>query len=154
MFVLPCQGQGSEITMINRPMLPLRSFSIGDGWPSGLDRAHGDRYTKVGAQQFPSWVPTVALDHTAQGQDGLPAGLGPDHPGLLHALSDQGFAGGFDNPTGNRQTLTEIFGVVHALVLIAKVSQLGLQSFSPVSLGSPAVILQHPNRAVHPGLWS
>src|SRR4030067_3246654 len=152
MFGSPYQGEGKEIQLVTDRMQLMSMSRARYGWRSSLGVTHGDRFPKVGTQQFPSWEPTVALDQTAQGQDGLSASLGPGHPRLLHALSDQGFARGFDHPTRNRQSLTEIFGVVHARVLIPKVGQLGLQSFAPVSLGSTAVILQHPNSTLKPGL--
>src|SRR3990172_7043190 len=126
--------------MFNNLMQSLRLSLAGGCWESGLGVAHGNWYAKVSAQQFPGWLPAVALDQTAQGQDGLSARQGPGHTRLLQALSDQGFAGGFDHPTGNGQALAKIFGIAHAMSLVTEVGQLGLQSFSLASLCSATVI--------------
>ncbi len=47
----------------------MSMFLASYGGRSGRSMTHGDRFPKVGAQQFPSWLPTVALDQAAQGQD-------------------------------------------------------------------------------------
>src|SRR3990172_12543345 len=125
--------------MVNGLMKSLRLSLARRCWQSGLGVAHGDRFAKVSTQQFPGWFPAVTLDQTPQGQNRLSASLGPGHARLLQALSYQGFAGGFDHPTGNGQALAEIFGVTHAVSLVAKGGQLGLQSFSLASLCPPAV---------------
>ena len=83
------------------------------GGQSGLRVAHGDRFSKVVAQQIPGRLPAVTLDQTAQGQDGLSTGDGPGHAGLLQTLGDKRFAGGFDHTAGDGQTLTEVVGIVH-----------------------------------------
>jgi len=117
----------------------------GQGW---VRITHRDSLAEVSTKQFPSRLPTVTLDQAAQGQDRLSAGLGPSHTRLLQALSDQCFAGSFHYATGNGQALADVFGVVHTMSLVAKVRQLGLQSFSFASLRSAAMILQHANDAL------
>ena len=107
--------------------------------------AHRDRFSEVGAQQIPGRLPAVTLDQTAQGQDGLSTGDSPSHAGLLQTLGDERFAGCFDHTAGNGQSLADVLGIVHALSLIAKVSQLGFQSFPFSSSGSPVMVSQDPN---------
>jgi hypothetical protein len=105
----------------------------------------GDSLAKVSPQQFPGRLPAVTLDQAAQGQDGLSTGLGPSHTGLFEALSDESFACCFHNPTGNRQSVADILGIMHSGSLIAEVSQLGFQSFPFTTLGATAMVLQDPN---------
>jgi hypothetical protein len=76
---------------------------------SDLRLAHGDRFSKVVAQQIPGGgLPAVTLDQTAQGQDRLSTCDRPSHAGLLQALGDERFAGGFDHTAGDGQTLAEV----------------------------------------------
>ena len=111
---------------------------------------HGDRLAKVSPQQFPSRLPTITLDQAAQGQDRLTAGLGPRHTGLLEALSDEGFAGRFHHPAANGQPVADVLSVVHPVSLIAKISQLALQSFSFAPPSTTTMVLQDANDAFGP----
>jgi hypothetical protein len=90
-------------------------------------------------------LPAVTLDQAAQGQDRLSASLGPSHPGLFEALSDESFTCCFHDPTGNGQSVADVLSVVHPGALVTKVSQLGIQSFPFTPPGATPVVLQDPN---------
>jgi hypothetical protein len=115
-----------------------------------LGVTRGDSLAKVSPKQFPSRLPTVTLDQAAQSQDGLSASLGPSHPGLFETLSDERFASCFHHPTGNRQAIADVLGIVHPGSLIAKVSQLGFQSFPFTASGATTMVLQDPNNPFGP----
>ena len=103
---------------------------------------HFDNFAKIGAQQRPGRTPAVTLDQAAQGQDGLTASVGPGHTRAFQALRDQGFATGFHHTTGNGQVQANVFGIVHARLLIAEVGQFSLQAFAFIAAGQAALEAQ------------
>jgi hypothetical protein len=67
---------------------------------AGLSRADVDdgggelNVSAVGcAEQLPCAVEAAALLERPRGEDGLPAGVAPAHPGALEPLGDQGLSG-------------------------------------------------------------
>jgi hypothetical protein len=59
---------------------------------------------------------------TAEGDDGVGAGDGPEHAGLFEAAADDGFAAGFDHARADEQVLATELGIAHALGVVLKVS--------------------------------
>gem|GEM_PF-3752644 len=141
-----------------------------------------DGLTEIGAQHCPGRRPAITLDQTSQrhAARGLATAHRPGHARALHThpppnsslatpgrgwvvrcpLRDQRLAGGFDDPTGDRQAAPEtrtrpargasVLRVVHAGSLIPKVSQFSVQPFAFVSAGATALILENPNDLVRP----
>jgi hypothetical protein len=87
---------------------------------------HCDCFLEFQTQQFPSLLPAIGLDETAQGQNSLATRSGPGHAGLFQTLGDQGFTGSFDDATGNGELLTYIGRIMHTVLLVAEIGQLCL----------------------------
>ena len=66
-----------------------------------LRRNNGDWFAKLGLDKRPSLRPAVTLDDRAQRENGLTARDTPAHAGTFQALGDEGFAGSFNDTTGN-----------------------------------------------------
>jgi hypothetical protein len=65
-------------------------------------------------QAVPAEISTVAQEEAPQVEDNLGTGLGPEHAGLLEALTDDGFTTGLDG-TGTAKEAAVVEGHSHPI---------------------------------------
>ena len=78
----------------------------------------------------------------------MPTERSPRHTGLFHPLCHQRLARGFDDAAPNRQSLTQIVGIVHVEALIPKVGEFMLHALALGAAHTAALIFEDAHHLV------